>query len=151
MPLEPLRQLESSFQELGSDAVALAEAHLRLARLEGEQTLAAAIRFAVLLSITAALLIAGVAVGTVALGTALDGVGETRAVTWWWLLAAGEMATGVVIGGLASRGFRRQYVGFVDTMSELRSTADALGPLLGKLAPQPTTTDLDRASAASGI
>ncbi|HEV3007270.1 MAG TPA: phage holin family protein [Pirellulales bacterium] len=112
---------------LKSDIAALARLRWQLARLEAAAAAQSIRRLALVVAVAALAALVALSVLVVALADVLDGrLGVPR---WGWLsfFGFGLLATAALSAWMRWRRFRREFVGFEQTMEELREDITWLG------------------------
>jgi hypothetical protein len=115
-----LADVRAELGALGGELREMAAARWELARLEIESDLRSARRLAVAWLVAAVMALAALPLATSALAEVLGGRLGIPRIGWLLICAGGLLLSAALIGSLAWRRFRRNFVGLCETLEELR-------------------------------
>ncbi len=120
-PEPPLfSEAREAIARLGADLQEMAALRWQLARLELEAAAGALKRVAVVWAASAVAAIIGLALSAVCLSELLGTITAMEPVYWLLILSVVLLSGAALAGWLAWRRFQRQFVGFEETVEELR-------------------------------
>ena len=133
---------------LGGDVHESLRLRIDLGQLEAKAAAADVRRLTVGMAVAGVLATVGLATAAVGAADAMEGIAGLTKAGWLAIFSAVIMATGAVVGTVAWLRFRREFVGFEETLEELREDARWLGEILG--AKDPAGSDQDAAGRSAG-
>ena len=120
-PEQPLLDdLRAELGSLGAELREMASARWELARLEIESDLRSAKRLAVCGLVAIVMSLTALPLAAAGLAEALDGCAGVSRAGWLLVFAAGLLLLAALVGHLAWRRFRRNFIGLSETLEELR-------------------------------